>query len=326
MPTPARRAVALATALGAAVVLASCAGGTGASLESAPPTGPRPTTEAAATGASPPCARPSLPTTVAYETLPGVDPNLTSLDVHTTATDCGAPVVIWVHGGAYQIGDKANQMTDKVRLAAEQGWVLVSVNYRLTRPGDPSSARYPDHYDDVAAAVAWVHDHIADYGGDPGRLALLGHSAGADIVANVVTNPGYLQRQGLSPSVLSCAGPLDTEGFDKTTADAATQGQWATALGNLPDYRTATSATLLLRPGVGTPPLVGVVRGGTNRQRIETSFLDAARAAGVPTTAIDARSLTHAEVSSRIGAPADTVMTPPLVAFLTTCLTPTPAG
>lgn len=319
-----RRAVALAAALLAAVVLGACAGGTGASLEPAPTTGPAASTAPASGTETGACARSGLPTTVAYETIPGVDPNLTSLDVHTTATACGAPVVIWVHGGAYQIGDKANQMTDKVRLAADQGWVLVSVNYRLTRPGDPASARYPDHYDDVAAAVAWVHDHIADYGGDPARLALLGHSAGADIVANVVTDPGYLQREGLSPSVLSCAGPLDTEGFDKTTADAATQGQWATALGNLPDYRTATSATLLLRPGVGTPPLIGVVRGGPARQRIETAFLAAARAAGIPATAIDARGLSHAEVDSRIGAPGDTVMTPPLVAFLTSCFGPTP--
>ena len=77
-------------------------------------------------------------------------------------------------------------MADKVRWARSHGWVLVSVNYRLTRPGDANPARYPDHYDDVASALAWTVDHIDRYGGDPDRIAVLGHSAGADIVSNVM--------------------------------------------------------------------------------------------------------------------------------------------
>ena len=73
----------------------------------------------------------------------------------------------------------------------------------------------PPRDEDVAAAVGWVHDHIRAYGGDPDRLALLGHSAGADIVANVADQPRYLASVGLAPADLDCAGPLDTEGFDK---------------------------------------------------------------------------------------------------------------
>lgn len=261
---------------------------------------------------------------MAYRTISGVDRDLTSLDVHPVANVCGAPVVMWVHGGGYRIGDKANKLRDKVKLFNDHGWILVSVNYRLTRPGQPGSAQYPDHFDDVAAAIAWAHTNIATYGGDPSRIALLGHSAGADIVSNVATNPTYLGEHGLDLSALRCAGPLDTEGFDKAAAGASDpdgeQEQWRSALGNNPDYLTETSATELVKEGIGIPPMIGVVRGTPLRQRIETAFLATLEAAGIESTSIDARSLSHNEVSSGIGANGDTVMTAPIVDFLSDCL------
>jgi len=256
---------------------------------------------------------------VAYREVAGVDANLTSLDVYTFAGACNAPVVVWVHGGGYRTGDKANGMRDKVRLAREHGWVLVSLDYRLTRPGEPGSARFPDHFDDVAAALAWVHDHAGEYGGDPSQIALLGHSAGADIVANVAVNPRYLEAHGRAPADIACAGPLDTEGFDKTRSSPAQQRMWETALGDNPRYVTETSATLLVEPGIGIPPMIGVVRGTPERQQIERRFLETLRDAGIEATEIDARALSHREVNTRIGAPGDDVMTPPLVAFLDSC-------
>lgn len=261
--------------------------------------------------------------TVAYRSIVGTDPNLTSLDVYPVAGRCSAPVVMWVHGGGYQIGDKRSQIDHKVELFRDHGWLLVSVNYRLTTPGQPGSAQFPDHFDDVAAAVAWVHDTIARYGGDPTRIALLGHSAGADIVSNVATNPRYLGEFDLGLSDLRCAGPLDTEGFDKAAASAdepdGETAQWRTALGNHPNYMADTSATLLVRSGLGIPPMIGVVRGTPERRAIEARFLAALEDAGVQTTTIDARSLTHRQVNTSIGAPDDDVMTGPLVDFLTDC-------
>jgi acetyl esterase/lipase len=296
--------------------LAACAGSGGGEGTTAEPT---PTiTSATGDGECRPGDRTSE-RDVAYREIAGVDPGLTSLDVYTFDDACDAPVVVWVHGGGYRTGDKANNVRDKVLLAREHGWVLVSVNYRLTRPGEPGSAQFPDHYDDVAAAFAWVHDHASEYGGDPSRLALLGHSAGADIVANVVTEPRYLEAHGLALRDVACAGPLDTEGFDKVNAGAGERRLWEAALGNNPRYATETSATLLVEPGVGIPPVIGVVRGTERRQRIERGFLDALRDAGIEATEIDARALSHQEVNTRIGAPGDDVMTPPLVAFLDTC-------
>ncbi len=268
------------------------------------------------------CSAPAQKHTGAYRSIPGVAANATSLDVYRPARTCGAPVVMWVHGGGYHTGDKRNQVADKVRLFNSRGWVFVSVNYRLTVAGDPTSAHYPDHYEDVAAAVAWVQEHIKQFGGDGSRIALLGHSAGADIVSNVTTNPQYLGDRGLALDAVDCAGPLDTEGVDKVTANAAGGGEkalWQEALGNAPDYERTTSAITWIRPHSGIPPTIGVVRGAPVRRAIQTDFLRRLTAAGIPATQIDATGLSHGEVNTRIGAPGDTVMTPPLAKFLETC-------
>jgi acetyl esterase/lipase len=228
-------------------------------------------------------------------------------------------VVAWVHGGGYHRGDKAQQVADKVSLFTRRGWIFASVNYRLTRPRDPASARYPDHYDDVATAVTWLRRHVRGRGGNPRRIALLGHSAGADIVSNVAVDPQHLARHGQRLGALRCFAPLDTAGFDKPKASPREQVQWRLALSNLPDYMTATSATLIARRGTGIPPAFTVYRGTPRRQRIQTAFAQRLRSLGVPGTLVDATALSHAEVNSRIGAPSDTVMTPPLVSFLRGC-------
>jgi arylformamidase len=272
------------------------------------------------------CTGPSTPQTVAYEQLPGAPVNATSLDIYAPKPTCRvaprrAPVVMWVHGGGYHIGDKSNQVGDKRRLFNARGYVFISVNYRLTSAGDPTSAHYPDHYRDVAAAVAWVRTHISSWGGNPHRIALLGHSAGADIVANVITNTQWLGERALPLRTVRCAGTFDTEGFDKTRVPDGTDesAQWQDALGNDPAYKRDTSATLLAKPHTGIPKTITVTRGTPLRRSIETDFASRLRSLGVSVSIIDASSLTHEEVNSRIGAPGDTVMTPPLMRFLRTC-------
>lgn len=276
---------------------------------------------AAATPAA--CATAPAAKTVAYKRVSGVPANLTSVDVYAPSRACRrgrkTPVVMWVHGGGYSVGDKANQIRDKVRLFTRRGYVFVSANYRLSRPGTPNSAKYPDHFRDVAAAVSWAQRNVGRSGGDRGRVALLGHSAGADIVANVTTNPRWLKERKLGLKTVRCAGPLDTEGFDKAAAGPGEQAQWQRAFPNLPTYAGDTSAVNLIRRGIGIPRTITVFRGTPRRQAIERRFAAALRRAGVGATLVDARSLSHAEVSARIGAPGDTVMTPPLLGFLGRC-------
>lgn len=244
---------------------------------------------------------------------------MTSVDVYRPGDLCNAPVVVWVHGGGWRRGDKTFQLADKIRLARDNGWVLVSVNYRLTDPSAPTPVRYPAHNEDVAAALAWVHDNITRYGGDPSRVAVLGHSAGAQIVASIGTDERYLAAHDLVLSDVRCVGALDTEGFDVQRMAATGNPVYRAAFGDNPATWTDASPIRHVAAGKDIPDFLVVERGGPARRLGQDAFANALRAAGVPTTVLDAGTLTHGQVNSQIGAPGDTVMTPPLVSFLSGC-------
>ena len=89
-----------------------------------------------------------------------------------------APVLLQVHGGAWTIGEKERQGVPLMAQLAAKGWVCVAINYRLA-PRDP----FPAQIIDVKRAIAWVRDHIEQYGGDPSYLAITGGSAGGHLCA-----------------------------------------------------------------------------------------------------------------------------------------------
>ena len=114
------------------------------------------------------------------------------LDIYVPAGATDFPVIVWFHGGAMTVGDKAGGGQAEIAggLAA-RGIGVVSVNYRLS-----PQATYPAYVEDAAAAVAWTLDNIADYGGDAGKVFVSGHSAGGYLAAMVGVDPGYLAAQG----------------------------------------------------------------------------------------------------------------------------------
>src|SRR3954471_3878533 len=132
----------------------------------------------------------------------------TRLDVYAPADGNGHPVVIWIHGGAWQNGDKAH-VRAKPRAFNERGYVLVSLNYRFH-----PAVTYKEQAGDIAQAIRWVHDHARVYGGDPGCIFLMGHSAGAHLAALVGTDHRYLERAGLKGGDLSGVILLDGAGYD----------------------------------------------------------------------------------------------------------------
>jgi predicted esterase len=111
------------------------------------------------------------------------------LDVHTSGTEHNAPVFVFVHGGGFVGGDKhvpGTPMYDHVGAwAVRNGWVGVTITYRLA----PEHS-WPAGAEDVAAAVQWVRDNIARYGGDPSRIVVAGHSAGSVHVASYLVGQG----------------------------------------------------------------------------------------------------------------------------------------
>jgi triacylglycerol lipase len=133
-----------------------------------------------------------------------------SLDVFTPAQSGGAsrPVLIMVHGGGFIAGDKSIDETgkqsafyDNIMLwAVANGMVGVNINYRLA----PAS-QYPSAQQDIGAAVRWVHDNIARFGGNTANIALMGHSAGAAHVGSYISHPefGLAGDPGVNKVILS---------------------------------------------------------------------------------------------------------------------------
>lgn len=134
------------------------------------------------------------------------------LDIYAPKAAPGQlPVVFFVYGGSWMDGDRRNY--DFVgRALAALGYVTVIADYRLL-----PEVEYPGFLGDGAAAFAWVADNISAYGGDPERIALMGHSAGAYNALMLALDPAYLAARGLLGRVrcmVGLSGPYDFFPFD----------------------------------------------------------------------------------------------------------------
>ena len=96
----------------------------------------------------------------------------------------GAGVLVYIHGGAWVSGHKRQQGVPMMHELARRGWVCVAINYRLSPRGI-----WPAHIVDCKRAVGWVREHIAEYGGDPGFIAVSGGSAGGHLCSLVALTP-----------------------------------------------------------------------------------------------------------------------------------------
>ncbi|MES2102890.1 MAG: alpha/beta hydrolase [Pseudomonadota bacterium] len=130
------------------------------------------------------------------------------LDIYTPAHLQGsAPVVVFIYGGSWNSGERADYLFVGAALAS-RGIVAVLADYRLY-----PQVRYPSFLEDSAQAVAWTIRQISAYGGDPARLYVMGHSAGAYNAAMLALDGRWLQGVGSSPAALrgwiGLAGPYD---------------------------------------------------------------------------------------------------------------------
>ncbi len=179
-----------------------------------------------------------LTITIEYKQINGTAPNLLSLDIYYNSNvDVQKPVIIYVHGGGWCKGDKSNKIENKVNLFRSLNYIFVSVNYRLSPfPFDISNnnrIKYPDHNVDIADALLWINDNIGQYGGNKHKIVLLGHSAGAHLVALTGTNKRFLKSKGLSLESIKGVAVIDTEGFDikEQIANGNNQNMYINAFG-----------------------------------------------------------------------------------------------
>jgi len=256
--------------------------------------------------------------TIEYSSIPGVDPNLLSLDIYNEGITGPAPVVIWVHGGGWAIGDKSNGMEFKEELCKQNNYVLVSVNYRLTSAGN--GVQHPVHVQDVAKAVAWTYENISQYSGDSSKIVIMGHSSGAHLAALLCTDETYLEAEGYDLGIIDGCGSFDTEAYDIPTSMAngnEDNSIYLNAFTGDSNIWLQASPLSHIAPGKNIPSYFLLARrGNTNRQQICNNFGSSLSAALVNVNIIDATSINHEQVNDFIGAPDDPIMTPYVVDFL----------
>ncbi len=133
------------------------------------------------------------------------------------------PVLVFAHGGSWRTGDPEDYGF-LARAFVPEGFVVALVGYRLVKEGAPDGV-YPAMIEDTARAIQWTHEDIAQYGGDPQRITLAGHSAGAYNVVMAALERQWLGRKGLNADalagVIGLSGPYDFYPFDSDSTIAA---------------------------------------------------------------------------------------------------------
>ncbi len=234
------------------------------------------------------------------------------LDVYSPPNARNLPVVFWIHGGGWQTGDKA-EVQAKPRAFTDRGFVFVSTDYRLLPDVDMGTI-----VRDVARSLRWVHDHIAEFGGDPDRILVMGHSAGAQLAALICVDDRYLKAEGLSLAILKGCVPVDGDTYDvpaiietaetRRRVHGQPQAKFGhrEKFGDTPEKHRDFSAVTHVAKDKGIPPFLIMHVGdhpdtSAQAQRLASEL----KKAGVPVSVYSARESTHNKINEQLGVPDD---------------------
>ena len=216
--------------------------------------------------------------------------------------------MFWLHGGGWQTGDKSN-VALKPRTLTERGFVFVSTNYWLLPEVSMDTLTR-----DVARSLAWVHRNIAGYGGDPQRIVVGRHSAGAQLAALMCTNDQYLKNEGLPFDVLEGCVVVDGDTYDIPkiimTAEyrqALYGGKMFTFghrqnFGNDPEKHVDFSAVTHVAKDKGIPPFLILYFTGNPDTGAQAHRLEAVlNQAGIPVTVYGKQDTNHRQLNNDLG-------------------------
>ena len=248
------------------------------------------------------------------------------LDVYAAAGAKDLPVVFWIHGGGWQAGEKT-EVKEKPRVFMERGFVFVSTNYRLLPTVDMETLTR-----DVAKSLGWVYAHIAEHGGDPRRVFVMGHSAGAQLAALICTDDRYLKAEGVPFSVIKGCVPVDGDTYDvpaiietaETRRRVHGQPQPKSGhrekFGNDPAKHRDFSAVTHIAKGKGIAPFL-ILHVADHPDTSAQAFRLGAvlKDAGVPAKVFGAKETNHNRLNDNLGVEGDP-STKELYEFVTTAL------
>lgn len=225
------------------------------------------------------------------------------LDVFRVDTAQNAPVLIYVHGGAWAFGTKS-AVHDMPAHFSRNGFVFVSVDYRLV-----PTVGVQEQLGDIDKALDWVAQNITRYGGDPTNLHLMGHSAGAHLVTMSVVAPKPSTKRLINHGALRSAIVNDTLAYDiPRIAKTAQQGRlprlYARAFGQNPAEWRAMSPIHQINAAQKLPAFLLLYSGSgeaARRQSFARDFAAHLRKSGGQVTLFDGRAYSHREMLRRIG-------------------------
>ena len=234
------------------------------------------------------------------------------LDIYTPDDAKNLPVVFWIHGGGWQTGDKTSVQI-KPRVFVERGFVFVSTNYRLLPQVEMGVL-----IRDVAKSLGWVHKNIAGHGGDPRRIFVMGHSAGAQLAALLCIDDRYLKAEGVPFDVLKGCVPVDGDTYDlpaiimtvelRQTVHGLPLPKFGhrVKFGNDPKKHIDFSAITHVAKGKGIPPfLILHVSGHPNTSAQARRLGAVLKEAELPAKVFGARETTHSKLNANLGLPGD---------------------
>jgi acetyl esterase/lipase len=212
-----------------------------------------------------------------------------------------APLFIFIHGGAWALGDKrmAGHMAAHFH---GQGYAFASLDYRLVPDADPAQQA-----GDVAAAIAHLVRNADRLGIDPERIILSGHSAGAHLAALVGTDPGYLAAHRLPIAILDGIVLLDGAGYDVPAqmrrGGPLLRRMYANAFGDDPAFQARVSPTLqAAAPNAGRFLIFHITSRPDDSGAQSQRLAEALRAAGTPAEVV-AVDNSHAQIFRQFGEP-----------------------
>ena len=222
---------------------------------------------------------------------------LQTMDVYLPPDAKAAPIILMAHGGGWRRGGKANPgvYENKVARWVPKGFIFVSVNYPMVPESDP--VEQADH---IARALAAVQKAAPGWGGDPARVILMGHSAGAHLVSLLNADPNRAARLGAKPwlgTVSLDSGALDVPAI----MNRPHLGLYDTAFGEDPAlWEAASPMHHLTKDG---PPWLGVCS-SPRRTSCSANEIYAEKAQSLGARAqVLGQALNHGEINSELGKP-----------------------
>lgn len=227
-----------------------------------------------------------------------------AIDFYRAKGAAPAPLVVFIHGGAWSLGDKRQASGRKPGHFTGEGYAFASINYRLV-----PQATVEQQAADVASAIDMLRFRAAEYGIDPNRIALMGHSAGAHLAALVASDPQYLKDADVPMKAVKAVVLLDGAGYDVAaqmkTGGPVVQKLYGPAFGDDPKRQALLSPMSHAAAPNAAAWLALYVDGRDASLGQSQALVKALGASGAKARAVAVPDSSHSELNQKLGTDGD---------------------